>query len=80
MSSKSNPNRPVMFPCATQVSLIEVGADDFDLKAGVSSYSSKSLKNADLKWVPPRTVSVQQGVKRPVIRRVSEGLTFTDEV
>lgn len=79
----ANPNRPIMFPCATQVSMIEVGADDFNLKASAPpGYGSKSLKTPISKWfpVPPKSVSAQESVKRPVLRKVSEGLAFTDEV
>lgn len=74
----SNPSRPVMFPCATQVSLIEVGADDFDVK--VKDY--KFLQRRVSGHGPSNTKGRhnQGEVKKPVLQKISAGLTFTDEV
>ena len=71
----SNPNRPVMFPCATQVSLIQVGADDFELKV-----------KDQLKFINPsgprytKKTEEPEGVSKPVLKSVSAGLCFTNEV
>lgn len=70
-----NPNRPVMFPCATQVSLIQVGADDFDLKV-----------KDQLKFINPsgprytRKAEEPPGVSKQILKSVSTGLSFTNEV
>ena len=71
----SNPNRPVMFPCTTQVSLIQVGADDFELKV-----------KDQLKFINPsgprytKKTEEPEGVSKPVLKSVSAGLCFTNEV
>lgn len=84
MSSSSNPSRPTMFPCATQVSLIEVGADDFDSKVkNQQQLRMKSLHRPGYlssTWMPSKSSDAKEGVKRPVLQSVSEGLSFTDEV
>lgn len=72
---ESHPTRPVMFTCANQVSVIEVGADEVELKQKTNfpshrtsgSYLSKRRDSSD-------------DVSKSVIRRVSTGLNFTDEV
>lgn len=70
-----NPSRPQMFTCARQVSVIQVGTEALDLKE-------------QRKSVPPAAYGPSLGAKRPVeepvpksvVERVSNGLTFTEEV
>ena len=69
-----------MFPCATQVSLIQVGADDFDSKVPDQQREAKTLKDAIPKWLPPKSGDAKERIRRPVLQRVSQGLTFTEEV
>jgi len=70
-----NPVRPQMFPCARQVSIIQVGADEtLDLR--------KHLKyiNPGYRDKIGRQKGNKESVPKPIIKRVSEGLNFTEEV
>ncbi|KAF6023258.1 HEATR4 [Bugula neritina] len=75
-----SPSRPSLFPCATQVSLIQVGADDGhgDLKAQGQDHF-QYLKHVGKKLLN-KTKEEQDKVTRPVIQSVSAGLSFTEEV
>jgi len=75
-----SPSRPSLFPCATQVSLIQVGADDGhgDLKAQGQDHF-QYLKHVG-KNLLNKTKEEQDKVTRPVIQSVSAGLSFTEEV
>lgn len=71
----SNSSRPSMFSCATQVSLIQVGNDDFELKSkGNLQFLHQGIQNL------AKSKESKQQLSKPVLKRVSEGFSFTDEV
>lgn len=74
--SVNNPNRPSMFTCARQVSVIQVGTDALDIKEQRKYASQAYSHSAGAK----ARLGDEDHVPNSVLKRVSSGLSFTDEV
>lgn len=70
-----NPNRPDMFTCATQVSVIQVGADEVSVKD-----QKKYIHPGNAAAYVKKRQNTQEPVPKDILKRISDGLSFTKEV